>query len=200
MRDSSVQMNEEVDDRTLMIRFQDEGDEAAFTQIFERHKDRLKAFLARLAGNQHIAEEISQRVWVKVLEVAERRGYRPQANTAFATYLFTLARNAFLDEYRKHLSRELPLASPEGPSPAGVATNDPADGAASAQLHEVLTHCLMELPLEQREVIAFWAAGMDFESIASITGVSRHTVIGRKKYAIARLRQAMDRHGVGKRV
>lgn len=181
-------MIDEADDRQLMLRFQESGDAPAFATLFERHKDGLKTFLMRLAGNADVAEEVSQRTWLKVLEVAERGGYVEKAAT-FRTYLFTLARNNYIDEYRKHIAREERFDDEHTPQPQSA--NDPRRETGAAQMRNALNKAVSELPQEQREVIAFWASGMDMECIARIVGVSRDTAIGRKRYAMEKLRHAI---------
>ena len=44
-------MNNNIDDETLMLRFQQSGDLQAFERLFRRHKDAFVTFLARLSGN-----------------------------------------------------------------------------------------------------------------------------------------------------
>lgn len=172
-----------------MLQFQSDGDAEAFAVLFERHKGALNAFLSRLSRNPDIAEEISQRAWLKLLEVAERGAYKAHGNAEFRTYLYTLARNTYYDEFRKTISRT--AASRNGNRSEPSSDSDPAGEFDNEQLRKALNRALSQLPLEQREVIAFWAAGMKMNTIAEIVGVSRHTAIGRKRYALDKLRDSI---------
>jgi hypothetical protein len=50
---------------------------------------------------------------------------------------------------------------------------------------------ILQLPREQQEVIALWAAGIDPASIAATARAPRETVFSRRKYAIAKLRSSL---------
>jgi DNA-directed RNA polymerase specialized sigma24 family protein len=47
------------------------------------------------------------------------------------------------------------------------------------------------LPAPQREVIRMWCAGTSIESMAARAAAPRDTVLSRKKYAFARMRQTL---------
>jgi DNA-directed RNA polymerase specialized sigma24 family protein len=48
---------------------------------------------------------------------------------------------------------------------------------------------------DQQEVLSLWVEGFSFEEIAAVTGVSRMTVIGRKRYGIENLRKQIADKG-----
>ena len=60
----------DANDHELMLSFQQEGDLAAFEELFRRHKDMLLRFLIRLSANHAIAEDVSQQAWLKAIDVA----------------------------------------------------------------------------------------------------------------------------------
>lgn len=181
------------DDRQLMLRFQRHGDQQAFRQLFQRHKDALLAFLLRLASSPTQAEEVSQIVWTKLLEIAERGSYRATEQAQFRTYLFTLARNAFHDELRRGARIDY---HDEVPEPE-VADENPTETAlGEAQLGQAMDRAIRSLPVEQREVIALWSQGLSYQAIAEMTGVPSNTVIGRKRYGVERLRSILQAQGI----
>ena len=65
-------MNNNIDDETLMLRFQQSGDLQAFERLFRRHKDAFVTFLARLSGNLAIAEDVSQQLCLCVAAGSQR--------------------------------------------------------------------------------------------------------------------------------
>ena len=188
-------MDSEASDQSLMLEFQSSGNAECMTTLFRRHKDALMSFLVRLTGHADQAEELSQKAWLKVLDVAEKKRYRADANASFRTYLFTIARNLFFDERRRQSVREVHASTIALEASTGAAPLDLPDSVDSAALSDVLNAALLELPLEQREVLALWATGMRLADIATITGVGRDTVIGRKRYGIQRLRKAIKQSG-----
>lgn len=188
-----------VGDHELMERFQSKGDYTAFEALFTRHRNSLLGFLQRLSADRNVAEDVSQWTWMRVIETGRRHGFAPRATATFPTWLFTLARNRFVDEYlrRADVARVIPF-------PDGMTERLAADDSGGAQEHYVnaeqlhghIERALHELPFQQREVLALWSSGFDAETIARLTEAPRDTVLSRKKYALAKLRAALADLGV----
>lgn len=183
------------DDRQLMVRFQARGDPAAFRLLFQRNKEPLLAFLNGLSLSPTLAEDISQRTWTKVLEIAERGAFRPSESAQFRTWLFTLARNAWLDDVRRSSRVEVVAEVPEAVEPLAEARG-PEDAIDDEQVRRALQRAMRTLPTEQREAIAMWSNGLSYQAIADVTGVPVNTVIGRKRYGVEHLRAALAREGI----
>jgi len=184
------------EDKSLMLRFQGTGDVSAFRTLFSRHKEPLLAYLRRLAGRVEVAEDVSQQAWLKLLEVGRKGAYRPSESASFRTFLFTLARNHYMDRFvRAHEARVARLdAKVEGALPDE--RESPDDATATMQIGPMLDAALRELPHEQRDVVALWSVGIDIDTISVMVDAPRDTVMSRKKYALAKLRQALARQGV----
>jgi RNA polymerase sigma-70 factor, ECF subfamily len=184
-------------DATLMLRFQEEGDYAAFEALYRRHKDALFAFLMSLAGNRAIAEDVSQHAWLRLIDVARRGAYAARAGVAFQTYLFTLARNHFVDQYRRKFDAVRTDSLEEAQLDERLHDDSEAADLVTRldarQLAVQLREALKALPFEQREVVTLWASGFDLEAMAELTGAPPDTVLSRKKYALGRLRHALRR-------
>ena len=181
----------EADDAELMLAFQTERDYGAFEALFCRHKDMLLRFLARLAGNVAIAEDVSQQTWLKVIDVARRGGYARRHDVAFRTWLCTLARNHFVDEFQRKfaVARTQPLPDDFENSPGEGA--DPLEALDRYEQAKRVDAALRQLPFEQREVITLWAADVGVDAIAAMVGAPRDTILSRRKYALAKLRHAL---------
>jgi RNA polymerase sigma-70 factor (ECF subfamily) len=183
------------DDADLMLSFQRARDYSAFERLFVRHKDGLLRFLVRLTGEPAMAEDASQHTWLKVIDVARQGAFEARSGVTFRTWLFTLARNHFIDEYQRKAAyaRRVPLPAelPEEASLPHAAQPTPLDILQEKQLSEHLNRALRRLPFEQREVIALWAAGVELDTMASMIGAPRDTILSRKKYALAKLRAVM---------
>ncbi len=188
-------MISKTDDKHLMIQFQEQGDYDAIETLFRRHRDGFLGFLRRLSGSDDIAEDISQHTWMRLIEIAKRSGYHSDSKASFRTYLFTLGRNRYIDEYhRKHevSKRQSFPNNVEYLDTQVDSGDDPAKEIAALQMRDAVREALMELPLEQREAVAFWSVGVGPETVAGITGASRHTIISRRKYAIKKLKARFD--------
>ena len=177
-----------------MLRFQEKGDLDAFGELFQRQKDGFVDFLTGMAGNRAIAEDISQQVWTKIIDLARRGSYRQKAK--FRTFLFTLGRNLYIDEFqRKHAATRTDALGDRVVSDASPDAN-PGQGAMLDERGEILQAAMATLPVEQREVLALWSAGTPIDTMAEITGVPRDTVLSRKKYAINKMRAALAAAGI----
>ena len=176
-----------------MLRFQRDGDRTALARLVERNGGALLRFLTRLSRNRTVAEDVAQQTWLKVIDVARQGTFAAASGVAFRTWLCTLARNHFIDEYRRKFAaaRSVPLPVDLGCDAGGGAplrsrsrASRSTSGNADARLHKAL----LRLPFEQRQVVAMWADGMRIGAIAALTAAPRDTVLSRKKYALAKLR------------
>jgi RNA polymerase sigma factor (sigma-70 family) len=187
-------------DAALIERFQATGDAAAFETLFARHRDALFAFLLRLAVNRSVAEDVSQQTWLQILESASRRGLRAEGAASFRTYLLTLGRNRFIDTYcRSHAvtrSQLLDDSMIESMPDPGAGDDDVIRALDLGRMRQILSSAMAELPFPQREVIALWADGTDIDTMSALVEAPRETVLSRKKYALAKLRDALARRGV----
>lgn len=168
-----------------MLRYRD-GDLSAFETLYRVHKDAVYRFLLRGCSDRERAAELLQDVWAAVIR--SRASY--QARAKFTTWLYRLAHNRLVDEYRAGrlstapLEDDLPVAAPEHEQPERRAQAD--DG-----LRRILS-ALASLPLEQREAFLMKEeGGLSLEEIAVAMGVGRETVKSRLRYALAKLRMEL---------
>ena len=191
--------NDAAADAMLLHWFQHRGDKGALKALFNRHRPALLAFARRLCGDRTIAEDITQHAWLALLEAIRDGGYRPRSEARFRTYLFTVARNWFVDEYRrKHAATRTIYSDALIPEPDSAAAHaaTPEQLADRALHRRLLRQAIRQLPSAQSEVIKLWASGCDIDTMAAMTGASRDTVLSRRKYALAKLREQMRHFGL----
>jgi RNA polymerase sigma-70 factor (ECF subfamily) len=183
---------EELDDTTLMLRYRD-GEVRAFECLYQRHKTMLYRYLQRMCKHPETANDVFQEVWSKI--IAQRDRYEVRAQ--FKTFLYTIARNAALDAMRRNAAAHV-----NDWSDIDTHTNHLIDGkqqpdahVASQQLqHDVMLE-LEKLPAVQREVfMLFEEAELNLHEIATITGVTMETAKSRLRYAVNKLRSALQQH------
>ena len=184
----------EPEDAVLMQRFV-RGDMAAFEQLYARHRGGLMRFLHRGLGRRETAEECFQEVWSRV--VAARERYQPEAR--FATWLYQIAHNLLIDQYR----RQRPEVNVETfPEDAERSDNPFGDGAALTPEEQLgafeqarrLQQALAELPDEQRIALQLrLEQELSLEEIGAITGAGRETVKSRLRYALDKLKDRLRR-------
>lgn len=174
------------DDSALMLRYKD-GDVAAFDILYRRHKDAIYRYLLRLCGHRDIAEDIFQEVWGKIVNA--RKSYRPTAK--FTTFLYRVAHNCFIDHVRrnKRHSNNTTL-EPEFHSDPGETLESSTERSLA---RERLLRALEILPDEQRDAFLLHEeGGLSVDEIAITTGCNRETAKSRLRYAVNKLRAAID--------
>ena len=174
------------DDSALMLRYRD-GDVAAFETLYLRHKDPVYRYLLRLCGHRDTAEDVFQEVWGKIIKA--RVSYRPTAK--FTTFLYRVAHNYFIDHVRrnKRHTGSMPL-EPEAHSDPG---ETPEMTTERSLARERLEAALNDLPEEQRDAFLLHEeGGLTIDQIAAVTDCNRETAKSRLRYAINKLRAAID--------
>lgn len=179
----------EVGDEDLMLRYRD-GDVRAFDLLYARHRGPLFRYLLRQCGRRSIAEELFQDVWTNVIRASPRYEVRAR----FATWLYRIAHNRLVDHYRSaNPAPHESLDDDDAAEPAADASADPARRVAAARRAERLLAAIAALPDEQREAFMLREeGGLGLDQIAEITGVGRETAKSRLRYAVARLRRALE--------
>ena len=182
----ALKMDETPEDSALMLRYRD-GDVAAFEVLYQRHNDALYRYLLRLCHHRDTAEDIFQDVWGKIIK--SRQNYRPTAK--FSTFLYRVAHNCFIDHIRrnKRHSHSVDVEPDNQPDPG----DQPEVLAERTMARRKLDAALRELPEEQRDVFLLHEeAGLNLDQIASVTGANRETAKSRLRYAVKKLRVAMN--------
>ena len=177
------------EDSALMLRYRD-GDMAAFDTLYRRHNDALYRYLLRLCRHRDTAEDLFQEVWGKI--VRSRASYRPTAK--FTTFLYRVAHNCFIDHVRRNKRHagnlEFDAELHASPDESPVTTTE------RTLARERLAKALHELPDEQRDAFLLREeAGLSIDQIASVTGSKRETAKSRLRYAVDKLRAAIDEPG-----
>ena len=179
-------MDDLPEDSALMLRYCD-GDVAAFEVLYKRHNDALFRYLLRLCRHRETADDIFQDVWGKIIKV--RENYRPTAK--FSTFLYRVAHNCFIDHIRrnKRHNHAVDIEVDSQPDPG----EQPDMQTERSLARQRLEAALRNLPDEQRDAFLLHEeGGFSLDQIASITGSKRETSKSRLRYAVNKLRQAID--------
>jgi RNA polymerase sigma-70 factor (ECF subfamily) len=176
----------------LMDRYR-AGDAPAFELLYGRHRASLRRFVARLCHESIEVEEIVQDVWMAVI-----RARRSSPHTAkFTTWLFSIAHRRLADYWRRR-QRQLHLSNDELDSPTAEQLADRTVASADdwmqrLQDHAALMAAVDQLPPLQRAVFLMRAEGdLTLEEIAAAMGAGLEATRSRMRYALARLRAALE--------
>jgi RNA polymerase sigma-70 factor (ECF subfamily) len=174
----------EAPDEELMLAYSG-GDAGAFEALYARHRARLFRFVLRSIPVRAVAEELYQEVWMRVIEA--RGSYTPTAR--FSTWLYTIAHNRMIDHWRR---AGVPLvALDDHDLPDGTA--DPARHAEGRETLARFAAALERLPPAQREAFLLHEeAGLTLAEIAAATGSNEEAAKSRLRYAMAKLRAAIQ--------
>jgi len=161
------------------------GDAGAFETLYVRHRARLFRFVLRSIRPRAAAEEIYQEVWMRVIEARGR--YEPQAR--FTTWLYTIAHRLVVDHWRRGALSVVSLDSVELESNSP----DPARHAEARQSLRKFALAVEALPQAQRETFLLHEeGGLTAAEIAAATGCGEEAAKSRLRYAMAKLRAAVD--------
>jgi RNA polymerase sigma-70 factor (ECF subfamily) len=180
----------EASDEALMRAWRD-GEARAFEALYARHRGALYRFVLRSVRRREEADELYQEVWMRVIE-AHRR-YEPTAR--FATWLYAIAHHRLVDHWRR---RELQAVSLDDeaapvPEPAGNPGHEPQRRAEARQALGRLARAIAALPAAQREAFLLHEeAGLTVAEIAAATGADEEAAKSRLRYALKKLREALD--------
>ncbi|MGP8215431.1 MAG: RNA polymerase sigma factor [Bacteroidia bacterium] len=163
-------------------------------EAIQEYGKRLFGFIRGRVRTDEDAEDILQDVWYQLSNVAA-----PESIEQVGSWLYTVARNKITDKYRKQSTLHLEdfvYEDEEGEvSYKDILLSDmntPEDESLKQMFWEELFKALDELPQEQRDVF-IWNEldDMTFRDIAAKTGENIKTLISRKRYAVAHLRERL---------
>lgn len=119
------------------------GDQYAMEELIELWKMPMFRFFLRSLNHHEDAEDLTQRVFIRIYRSAER--YLPHAK--FSTWIFTIARNLLIDEIKKR-KRRPQMVFDEFIERAGE-----VEGGQSAELTEILMKQLDLIPENHRTAL-----------------------------------------------
>jgi RNA polymerase sigma-70 factor (ECF subfamily) len=167
----------------MIVRIAQGRDRTAFIALFQHFAPRVKSYLRRRGAPDTVAEDMAQEAMLSVWRKADR--FDPTKAGA-GTWIFTIARNLWIDTIRKERRPELdpsdPLLVPDGPENAdSVLENEQRD--------DRLRTALESLPAKQAEVVrlAFFD-DLTHTEVAERLGLPLGTVKSRLRLAFDRLR------------
>jgi RNA polymerase sigma factor (sigma-70 family) len=166
--------------------------------VIAKEQPRLRNFIRRRVANEADVEDLLQEVFFELV-----RAHRLLTPVEFVSgWLYRVARNRITDLFRKkkpeNFSDEV-MADEEGELlDLGAVLPSPDAGPDALYLRglllDELERALADLPIEQRAVfVGHEVEGRSFKEMAAESGVSVNTLLSRKRYAILRLRERLER-------
>ena len=172
-------LREELDpksDAAIMLRVA-EGDEAGFNYLATKYHRPMIHFLYRMVGNQAVAEELAQEVFLRVYR--SRQTYRAEAK--FSTWLYRIATNLGVNHARDtKYERTAQNVYLDQPDPETGTSPDVADSTLSVEQElvrdermQAIRKHVMALPERQRSAVLMHKyQEMDYKEIGQILKLS----------------------------
>jgi RNA polymerase sigma-70 factor (ECF subfamily) len=178
-------------DFDLVQKYVNEGDKTSIEALINRHRKKIYTYILLIVKDQHLAEDVFQETFIKVLKSLKEGRYRD--NGRFISWVIRIAHNLMIDHFRKE--KQLNTISNDSYENDLFNSRKFADRTieeeiVSDQISKDVRRLVYELPDDQREVVILrHYCGMSFKEIAEQTDVSINTALGRMRYALINLRR-----------
>jgi len=185
---------EDLSDNSLVQQFVD-GDQSAIEVLIARHKKRVFTYILLIVKDHHLAEDIFQDTFIKVIRSLKSGRYTE--NGKFISWVLRISHNLIIDHFRK----EKLLSTTSNDDTMVDLFNSPKyseenieDKLVFDQITSDVRLLINELPDDQREVIMMrHYQELSFKEISDLTNVSINTALGRMRYALINLRTLIEK-------
>ena len=165
------------------------GDEAAFRELYERHRDVVFRFAYRMLGTKELAEDVAHDCFVSLIE--RPLGFDPK-RANLRTYLFAAVRNLAMKHFRR-TRRDEDIDALDN-EPIKLGTDQPLSKLLDREVCMIVKQAVAQLPELQREALVLF----EYED-CSLAEISRivSADVGTVKARLYRARQALKRSLAG---
>lgn len=145
--EATAGVNEDV---VAMVARAQDGDTAAFAEIYDRYVDQVYGFVYRRTGHRQTAEDLTADVFTRAYR---RLGSFEWQGVDIGAWFMTIARNRVYDHYKSASTRFETAVDIAPDGPLTSAPDDPERVASSRDLAKGLGRALENLKDSHREVI-----------------------------------------------
>jgi RNA polymerase sigma-70 factor (ECF subfamily) len=150
------------------------GDRDAFHDLFEAHKDRVYTIAFHYSGDESMARDVTQQVFLKLFTSINQF----HEDSQFTTWLYRIVANACTDEHRKR-RRFVPL-SPEIEVRTMVEKGSQEEAYQRREVAASVRGAIAELtPKLRLPILLKYVEGLSYDEIAESLGLSIGTVSSR---------------------
>jgi RNA polymerase sigma-70 factor (ECF subfamily) len=167
-----------------------EDSHEAYTALYNFYLPKLYAFIYNLTRSKQAAEDIVQETFVKLW--MNRANINPDPETSFKSYLFTIARNLMLDEFRRQINHPVFTEYIEYANQIQLSENTTENHIDFSEFCTQLNKAKKKLSSRQLEIFHLnKESGKDIEAIAAHLGISPKSVRNQLSTALSILRKEM---------
>jgi len=184
-----------VDEDQRLVAAVRRGDDRAFEALYSRYQRRIHAYVMRMVKDHGRAEDVTQEVFVSAL----RRMRDTERPIAFKPWIYEIAKNACIDQFRRSKrAEEVSLEADDGLAPSDygrLVGSDPAphDAVAAKQELNDLCGAFGGLSDTHHEILVLRELeGLSYREIGDRMGMSRPAVESTLFRARRRLTEEYD--------
>lgn len=175
-----------------------QGNNQAFDELLNRHKDRLYSYIYFIVRSRDVADDIFQETFVKAIVTLQQGRYNSDGK--FSAWLTRIAHNLVIDQFRQERNENV-ISNDESEidffNNAAYSEGTIEARMVNTQVLKDVRRLVNSLPDNQREVIYMrYYQSLSFKDIAAITGVSINTALGRVRYAVMNLRRMAEEKNI----
>lgn len=166
-------------------------DPRAFAPLYDEYADSVWRFAMSRLGNPERAADVTSQTFVKAIQALPK--FKPKLqgeSTSFQPWLMMIARNAVIDEQRKHR----PAADIDSPAVEHHLASDrgsPETAVIRQSEQQRVRDAIAQLSARQRQIVELRIAGYSGKEIAEHTGMTLNGVRTAHHRAYARLRDLL---------
>jgi RNA polymerase sigma-70 factor (ECF subfamily) len=169
------------------------GNESSLETLIARHKKRVFSYVMMVVRDRHLAEDIFQDTFIKVIQTLKRGHYNDEGK--FLPWVLRIAHNLVIDHFRR--IKRMPLVDGGEDfdifSVLTLRQGNVEDKIVKTQIRSDVRRAIEKLPKEQREVLIMrHYLDMSFKEIADTTNCSINTALGRMRYALINLKKSLE--------
>ncbi|MCF8362019.1 MAG: sigma-70 family RNA polymerase sigma factor [Prolixibacteraceae bacterium] len=171
-----------------------DGDHASLETLINRYKNKIFTYILVTVKNHHLAEDIFQDAFIKVVRSLKSGKYID--NGKFASWVMRIAHNLVIDHYRRE--KNMSTCSNDASeydlfNSTKFSDENIEDLMINDQILNSVKDLVEELPEDQKQVVKMrHYMDMSFKEIAEQTNVSINTALGRMRYALINLRKLIE--------
>jgi RNA polymerase sigma factor (sigma-70 family) len=168
-------------ERDLVARLR-RGDRSAFDVIYDALRPRVWSFLVRMTGRRDVADDLAQEVWLRL----SQRGVLLAEDTRLAAWLFTVARNLYISQWR---AAQVTQQLAGGLLPAAAPMVSPFESVVENQTAARIERAIANLPPAYREILLLCVVeAMAPRDAATVLGIKPEAA----RQRLARARTMID--------
>lgn len=160
------------DDDSRLARKAQRGDRQAFEVILSRYERPIFSFIYHYIQNPALCEDLTQETFLRAFRFI--KSFR--TGEKLSTWLFSIAKNLCIDEFRrmqKGMTVDIDAVDPEELVANGNPASDPVDAFILLQEGKFVHQAVSRLPAKYRTcIILFYFNELTYEEISSVMKIS----------------------------